>query len=428
MIAASRQTVMANLVQQACAAALILALPNILSKPDFAQVVYVGVLLSFGAFADLGMSLVYGRIAPALHTTQSVDLLHRWNRTTLTFGLYTSAAFAVVISLLYFVRFGNLPQALLLLPVPFLVFWFSFHVGRVSSTGDFSEYRKSITWRALGSLLVIPLSQVLGLIGWFAGTLAAAMLALARLGRRLRSPWESIDRSLVRGHLREGLLLALTSVLWLQLLNFARLYASVAYASEELATYGIIASAYQSVSALLISIFLPISVGILGRYGESEQHAQEFARQMLLRSVPWVALITLLGIALASPVLHWCFPSYRFGEQNLHFMLLCLLFQPFLMVWGNLLIAGRRTLRYLLLIMSGLVVASITARYVDQFDAPLGAASGQLAGIGGYTFLLGMVAWRSAKNCDGGIWRIQALYLMAVCVLCAVILATGIVA
>ncbi len=414
MIAASRQTLIANIIQQACAAAVILLLPNIMSKPDYAQVVYVGVLLSFAAFADVGISLVYGRVVPALHTMKNHAALSVWNSTSLKFGLLTSSVYAVIIAALFYARYETTLHAMLLLPVPFIVFWFSFHVGRMSATGDFHDYRKSITWRALGSLMVLPLALVIGLTGWFVGTLGAAMLALARLGKRLWQPIGGIDWGIIRRHLKEALLLSSISVLWLQLLNFARLYASMHYNAEDIATYGILSAGYQSVSALVISIFLPVSVGLLGRYGESEASAMTFAHTILRRSLPWVLALTCLGIVAAPYVLAWGFPSYQFSTDTITPMLLGLPLHPFFIIWGNLLVARQHAWRYLLIILLGLAASAATAGAIDHTYPIHGAAWGQLGGLTLYTIILYAAARATLSNAFATLWNKQLLYLVGV--------------
>jgi hypothetical protein len=290
----------------------------------------------------------------------------------------------------------------------------------MSSTGDFQDYRKSITWRSLGSLLVLPLTLALGLTGWFIGMLAAVVLALLRLWPRLLQPIGALDWGLIRRHVREGVLLSSISVLWLQLLNFARLYASMRYGAEDIATYGIISAGYQSVSTLLISIFLPVSVGILSRYGESEASAIAFAHRMLLRSMPWAIAVSALGILVAPPLLHRCFPTYQFDAATIAAMLLSIMFYPFFIVWGNLLVARQYFARYLLIILSGLLISTATARRVDASYPAQGAAWGQLMGIALYTLLLFAAAWAKARHAHPGLWRQQITCLGGVSMLCAV--------
>ncbi len=419
MIPASRQTLIANIVQQFCAALIILFLPNILEKSDYAQVVYVAVLLSFAAFADAGISLAYGRIVPGLLAQENHEEVRVWNNTTLAFGLLASAVYSLIIALIYYTHYGNALHALLLFPVPFVVFWFSFHVNRVSSSGDFTQYRRAISWRSLGSLAVFPLAFMYGLTGWFIAQLFAAFLALTSFSTRLCQPLEKLHWTLLRKHLREGLMLSCISVLWLQLLNFARLYASMHYNAEDIATYGIVTAAYQSLSTLVISLFLPVSVGLLSRYGHGEESALAFAHDITRRSLPWAMGGTLTAIVFSKPLLQMCFTSYHFDSSLLVATLLAIVFHAFFIVWGNLLVARKHFKRYLSLIIAGLLVGSACAWMVDRTYPAHGAAWGQLLGIMAYTFLL-FIAVSDFKNAKK-FWRQKASYLFSVYVFSAAI-------
>src|SRR6185312_2403442 len=149
------------------------------------------------------------------------------------------------------------------------------------------------------SLMVFPLAFLYGLTGWFMSQLGAALVALLSLGRQLLQPIGKPHWSLVRRHLREGMMLSSTSVLWMQLLNFARLYASLFYSPDVIAHYGIISAAYQSLSTLVISVFLPVSVGLQRSYGESEEKALAFAGRAIVRRLPAVMAVTALAIIAA---------------------------------------------------------------------------------------------------------------------------------
>ena len=287
MIKASRHTLFANIVQQFCAGLLLLFLPNILGKADYAQVVFVMVLLSFVAFADAGMSMAYGRVVPSLLAQNKHDEVKIWDSTTLRFGLAMSCFCSVIMTIIYYHRYGNLINTLLLLPMPFVVFWFSFHVSRFSTFGNFSCYSKVNTWRSIGSLLVFPLAFTFGLTGFFISQLVAALLALASIGKILFKPLGKLHWSLLRHHLLEGVIRSLTGILWINLMNFSRLYASIKYGAEDIATYGIMSSAAQSLLSLVISLFLPVGVELFNRHGKSELHALEFAHHIIRRSIKW---------------------------------------------------------------------------------------------------------------------------------------------
>jgi len=388
VIATSRQTLIANVAQQICAAILILCLPNLLSKADYAQVVYVSVLLSFAAFADLGISLAYGRMVPALLAQENHDDVHLWNGTTLKFGLMASAIYSVILAGIYYYRYENIVRALLFMPVPVIVFWFSFHVGRVSSSGDFSAYRRAVTWRSLGSLTALPLVIFSGLNGWFVAQLFAVLLALLQFGKRLLRSFGALHWTLIRAHLKEGLLLSSINVLWFQLLYSARLYASFRYNQETLALYGLISSAYQSLSALVVSAFLPVSVGILSRYGKSSGLAFEFAAAALAKSFPWIMAGTIASIIAAPFAVRLCFPGYHVETGILTAMLLCIMFYPFFLTWGSCMVAGKRFVTYLLLLLCNLAIGLGCAWGIDQRYPGHGAAWGQLIGIMSYTFCL----------------------------------------
>jgi O-antigen/teichoic acid export membrane protein len=421
----ARHTLITNVTQQICAALVILYLPNILGKADYAQVVYVSVLLSFGFFADAGISMTYGRVVPALLAQNNHDEVGLWNSTTLVFGFLASTVYSFVIAFLYYARYGHALNTLLLLPVPFVVCWFSFHSSRAVAGADFSIYRQVNSWRSISSLIVFPLALVCGLTGWFIATLTAALIALLSLGRQLLQPLGAPHWALVRKHLREGLMLSSSSVLWMQLLNFARLYASVRYSAEDIATYGIVSAAYQSFSTLIISVFLPVGVGLYSRYGESEEKALAFAGHIIARSLPLVMVVTVLVIVTAPAIFRFCFPTYHVDNVLLVTMLLSIVFYPFIMVYRDLMIARKHSGQFLLVVVSGMVISLLCSLAADSYHPGHGAAWGQLVGIMSYTLLLFVVISYDAGEQARVAWRSQACYLGGACALCAVVIGVG---
>lgn len=386
----SRQTLLANLIQQACAVALLLVLPNMLNKAAYAEIVFVGVLMSFIAIADLGLSLVYGRIVPALIVQKDTTAVWRWNTATLGFGLIAATIFSILIAVLYWFRFGHVGQALLLLCLLVINFWISFHVTRVTVTGDFSEYRRVIGIRSVASLLAIPLVSIFGLIGWFVSQLMAALLVMAYVGRRLLEPFGRVDWVLVRRYIPEGLLLCAITASWLQMLNFGRFYASVRYPAEEVAHYGVAGAAYQSLSTLLISAFLPVSVGMLSHFGRSDNDAFDYLEKMLARSA-WLALGgAVVAIEVAPFIFRIVFPDYEFDPWMLFALLLGVAFYPFLILLGNCLVGKQRAGIYLATIVAGLCVSTVVAVTIDIFAPNQGAAWGQLIGL---LFYMGCLYW-----------------------------------
>lgn len=404
MISGARHTLVANVVQQACAAALLLTLPNLLDKSAYAEIVFVGVLLSFGAFADLGLSLVYGRVVPALIARGDNNAVRQWDTSVLRFGLASSAGFSLIVAMVYEVRHGDVFRALLLLPIPLIVFWFSFHVSRVSAGGDFSEYRRVIIARASASLVAIPLTILFGLSGWFWSQLLAALLVLAHIRRRLMESWGHADWALVRRHLREGLMLCAITVSWLQLLNFGRLFASLRYAPNDVAHYGVAGSAYQALSTLLISAFLPVTVGLLRRFGQGDREAFDYTGRVLSRSVLWVLGGSLATVEVAPHVLRFVFPAYEFEFWMLAALLLGVVFYPFFILWGCCLIGKQRSGIYLALILVSLGASTLAALTIDLAYPGQGAAWGQLIGLAIYTVCLFAIMCGLFREASG-IWR-----------------------
>jgi hypothetical protein len=384
----SRQTLVANLAQQASALILILVLPNILEKTAYAETVFVSVLLSFIVIADLGLSLVYGRIVPALVGQQDDRATRSWDASVLGFGLVSAAAFAIVIASIYMIKFGNLLQAALLLPLPIISYWISFHISRSTVRGDFAEYRRAISLRALSTLLCLPLAIKLGLFGWFWGQLAASLLVVAIFNKKLLEPVGAIEWKLMQGHLYEGLILCAVTALWLQLLNFARLYASLNYSSEIIANYGIVSSANQSLSTLLISAFLPVTVGVLRRFGESDEAALDYVIQVLKKCRLWIFSGTIIAIEAAPLLFGWLFPDYQLGFWEIFPLLLGIIYYPFFILWGNIFVGKRRFGLYLVIISLNLSISWVAAITIDIVFPGQGAAWGQLFGLITFPFNL----------------------------------------
>lgn len=390
--ASSRQTLVANIAQQASAVATLLILPNVLTTSAFAETVYVGMLLSFIAMADLGLSHVYSRVVPALlGRGESEDVAH-WDRTAHNFGLLTALIFSGVISLVHFSMFHAPLHSLLLFPVAPLTYLASFHVSRISCMGNFLSYKRMTMLRALLSVGVLPLVYLWGVMGWFIGSLlaAAVLLAYVRKGSWVR--FFAIDWHLVRNHVGEGLLRCGMSVVWVQLLSMGRLYASTHYSHAEIAEYGIASSAYQSLAVLIISAFLPVSVETLRRFGHSADDAMHYVHQVGERVAPWILLGAIAVAELSPTILRWVFPAYQLDSSMLASLLLGVIFYPFFIVWGNCMVGARKFFLAIGFIVFGLAMAWLVAAYFGSDKR--GAAIGQFVGLAMYSLSMYLIAPR----------------------------------
>lgn len=386
--AGSRDTLFANAVQQACAAVLLLVLPNILTSADFAQIVYVSVLLSALGVADFGLSLVYGRVVPSLVARGDESAVGRWDATVLSAGFAAAAVFSLAIVLLYLLRYPSVLGGLLLLPIPLLAFVAGFHVARASARGDFREYRAAIVTRSLVSLSTVPLGWWAGAAGWLGGYGLSVLTIAMRATRRSLVRLRNFDLTILRDHWLEGILLSLVSVTWLQLINFARLFASTRYPDDVLASYGVAAAVYQSVASLGISAFLPITVDILRRFGLSAADGAAHVTWILKRySLLGLAggIVTAEAAPLILPVL---FRGYSVEPLIVFALTGGVVFFPFVICWGVSLVGMRRPGAYLLTIILALGIGWAVATMVDGQFRPAGAALGQLIVLSVFPALL----------------------------------------
>jgi hypothetical protein len=397
----SRQTLLANMMQQGAAAALLLILPNLLDKESYAQVVFVGVLLGFMALADLGLSLVYSRVVPGLAMRDDGATIRRWDASIAVFGSAGAVFFSLVLALVYWIKYRQIGHALILFALPLGLYWVAFHVTRMTAAGRFDEYRRVIGARSLASLLAIPFAMVGGLSAWFISLVVAAFLVMVRIGRVLWQPMGQVDWTLLRRHLPEALQLCLVTAAWAQLLNFGRLYASMVYPSEGVAHYGVAGAAYQSISTLLISLFIPVSVGLLGRLGKDDFEAFEYMKTVLARTVWWVLAGAVLATEMSIQALGAIFPEYQFDSAVLVGLMSGIALYPFFLLLGNCMVGKQKTLLYLGNITIAMGVCFLVAQAVDMHFREQGAAWGQLAGLITFTFSLFLSAkylFRSVAN------------------------------
>lgn len=377
------------MAQQVSAVGALLILPNILTASAFSETVFIAVVTSFIALADLGLSQVYSRIVPAMSYRGEGDGIAHWDKTIYGFGLLTSLVFSAGVSASYFVKFGSILHSMLLLPVAPLVFLTSFYVTRASCLGDFVSYRRMVIARAMLALAILPLVFLWGITGWFVGTLLAAFFLFLYSREVAITFVNGIDWKLVRENLGEGLMRCSIAVLWLQLLNVGRLYASANYSHEQLADYGIAASVYQSLGALVIAAFLPIGVETLRKFGNSKEDAMRYVHSIGEGVAPWVLLGTILVTEISPPIFRIVFPAYQLDPAMQASLLSGIIFYPFFIIWGNCLVGARRFASYIGLILFGLATAWLVAAYFGSDTR--GASIGQFIGLMVYSFSMYLV-------------------------------------
>jgi len=349
-ISQSRDTVIANIAQQGSAVLLLLAIPNLLSVEHYAEVVFVGVVLSFTRFSDLGLSSVYGREMPRHYALNEVTEIGLWNQTAFWFSVLGGIIAGGIAGIVMWVRFGVLADAALVGLLPLLTAVMSMYVIMVSVRGDFRTYRNTQVGLSLSRLLAIPFVLILGLLGWLAAQAVSQGLVAAKQGTTWIPRPPKIDWVIVGKHLPAALQLALISLLWSQLLDSGRLLASIHYPLEGIAVYGLIATVYQSVYGLVISAYLPVTVKTLGLLGKSDRDAAEYIFDVINRSLPVVFVLTVVAAELAPWVLGMVFPKYRIDPVMPQVILYGLTVLPFVATLGNLFIGKKKNITYLVIV------------------------------------------------------------------------------
>ena len=392
----SGRTITANAGQQVAAVAVFMSVPLIVTPAEFGQAVFAMTLIALSAIADLGLSQVYGRMAPGLATKDPNGLVEV-ERALLGFGLVSSGLFAIGIATLHYQEFGAAFDAALLGVAVVATFVSGFAASRASVRSDFELYRNVILARSLGLVSAVPLTALVGVTGWFLAQAIASFFALAVAVRRTPLPRARLDFGFVRRHALEGLQLAAATALWLQLINFSRLYATVHLREAELASVGLVAAAFQSLSTLAISAFLPLSVDLYRRFsrvpGEAMARANAIAR---LAALP--ALLAMFVACLAGPpLLSLTFPSYQIDGSAAALIFSSIALFPFFLSWSTALVATERSRVYLVLIGGSLAAGFGAARVAGDAGGAMSAAIGQIVALLCLTLGVWVANFLSAK-------------------------------
>ena len=380
----SRDTVIANIAQQGSALLLLVTIPNLLSIEHFAEVVFVGVVLSFTRFSDLGLSSVYGREMPRHHAMNEAAEIGLWNRTIFWFGVLGGTVAGGIAAIVMGVRFGALADAALVALLPVLIAVTSTYASMASVRGDFRAYRNNQIGLSLSRLLAIPFVLILGLLGWLAAQAVSLGLVAAKLGTAWIPMPRGIDWVLLRRSLPAALQLALISLLWAQLMDSGRLLAAIHYPPEGIAIYGLLTSGYQSVYSLVISAYLPVTVKTLGMLGRSDRDAAEYLFDVIHRSLPAVFVLAIAAAELSPWILGIMFPKYRIDPVMPQAILCGLTVLPFVATLGNLFIGKRRNMAYLAILA---VTLAATAGLEHLLRPEIGIRAAAVAQLSG-TFML----------------------------------------
>ena len=384
-----KDTIATNIVQQLTSIPIFLAVPNLLSVDGYGQIVFVGTLLSFMPFADLGLSFVYSRKMPAIYASGNDQEVQLWNETVFTFRLYTSLLFGLVLGAIYLFKYQAILNSMLLFFFPPLTVITSFYIAQKIVLADFVIYRKISSFQCAVRLVTIPGVMFLGLLGWFFSQVLANLLTVFMMPRKSWWPDElRINTAILKENLFEGALLGATATLWIQLLASGRIFASFLYPDAVVAQYGLMNTGYQIVGSLIVSAFLPQAVKVYKIAEGSVGEAIEYTFKTILYATPITFLLTIISREAAPYVLGRFFPKHHIDPIILNALILSLLFYPLIVTLGSLLIAKKKSLPYLLLIIFSILLNWLVIILAEPHYGYGAAAIAQLVTLAVYSTLL----------------------------------------
>ena len=381
LISKIKDTVSANIFQQLSSIVLFLLIPKILSVENYAIVVFIGVLLSFASLGDFGFSFVYSRKMPAIYHANDLDAINQWNATAFWLGLISSLMVGGLIAVIYYFKFHGLLYAVLiflLLPMMALT---SFYTLQFTSREDFVSYRNLIIVQSGLRLLAIPLTLMLGLLGWFINQILIFSVGLKKLFDNGIPPLAEFNKSLINKHFHEGLLLILTFFIWNQMLGSGRLFAAFHYEKSIIAMYGLMSTGYQILTSLLLSAFIPFSVNTLKMIHTDEKAAIARIFKIIYIAIPSVFVLVLLAETVTPYLFTLFFQKYHYDAVIFKSFLYSLFLFPIVITFGNVYIGKAKTPLYVVLLAISLLVAIVSFYYLLPLYNNQAAAFAQLLGI-----------------------------------------------
>lgn len=302
-------TMRANLWAQGTGILVMLVTPNLLSVEEYAKVVYISFLLSFASLYDFGLTAVYNRLAPGLVSTSPKQLM-MIESTLVRYLIFMSTVFSFGVSLLYLVKYENVLESffiLLFLPLSLII---SFFITRDVVAEQFDRYYVHSRFQSWIKLFQIPFVFLFSITGWFISSLLANFMVFLKVFDKNIFK-NSYDLLFIRNNLKEGLELSVKTLVWVQVLNFPRTFASLNYSDAQIANYGLINSMYQVVVSMSIAMFVPITVKIFKLFSKSDRLAFYYIKKVLAKTVPLFILAAIILALTVPEVISLLYPKYK---------------------------------------------------------------------------------------------------------------------
>lgn len=375
----SKHTLSANIITQAFGMLIFLTIPNILSPNDYAQTVYISVLMSFIVLSDFGMGFVYGRTMPSIYHQADTKQIETYNQTFFWFRLIMSFLGGSIIAIIYYLRYEQFINALLLILLNPLVVVISFFIEQYTVKSDFVIYRNINIKNSIARTLIIPLSFLMGISGWIFAQALGSLAVLVTIKQQIILEWTYFDLTLIKKHFFEGIILVVNFFFWNQLLNSGRLFASMYYEHTAIAQYGLTNAGYTILLSLIISIFLPVTIEALKILQNDPKHAIEELLDAVIKIALPVFILVVLSIEFTPYLFKFFFPKYSVDFEILKYQLLSLMVLPIVSTLGNIFLGLKQPIK-LLIIYGVSFGVSFGMMHLLQFGI-LNAAIAQFIGI-----------------------------------------------
>lgn len=348
---------MANIVNQIFGILIFLTIPNILSPNDYSQTVYISVLLSFIIISNFGMNFVYSRIMPSVYEQNNLNKIEEYNQTFFWFGFTMSLFGSIIIASIYFLKYGSVLNAIVLIFLDPVVKIVTFLIQMYTVQEDFLVYRNLNIKNSFLKLLIIPMAYLFGVGGWVGGKIIASLLIIHMSNKNFFLKKDKINLFLIKKYFSEGLILLANFFFWTQLLNSGRLFAVSEGNDEIIAQYGMTNAGYILLMGFSISIFLPVTVASLKIITVDTKGAIEQLFNVIIKTSLPLFIMTVVAIELSPYLYVWFFPKYIIDYNILKYQLLSLMTLPIYATLGNIFLGTKQPMKLLSIYIFSFMIA-----------------------------------------------------------------------
>ena len=378
----SKHTLSASIVNQISGMLIFLTIPNILSQGDYAQTVYISVLMSFMVLSDFGMSFVYSRSMPSIYHKNNEKEIEEFNQTFFWFRILMSILGSIVIALIYYFKYENLFHAILLIFLNPLTIMMTFFIQKSSVRENFLTYKKINIRNALNRTLIIPMTYFFNIGGWISGQTISSMMVIITIKEKVILGWNNFNIKLISSHFFEGLILLANFFFWSQLINSGRLFATLNFKDDAIAQYGITNAGYSLLLTLMISIFLPVTVASLKIMKEETKSAIEQLFNIIIKTSLFLFMAVIISIEVSPYLFEIFFPKYDIDFEILKYQLLSLITLPLVATLGNIFIGLKEPVKLMFIYGVSFGVSFLVFKFFN-----VGIMAAAIAQFVGVTFL-----------------------------------------